>query len=99
MPHQKTSHEGWMSKICGVCTLKPKFSQKITPILQEMIKRNHYDKYDLDIHMITHKAPVEYCEIECAFCEQIFYTDSDYRLHVAANHTRINQKVQDKSVK
>ena len=54
-----------------------------------------YDKYDLDIHMITHNTQAEYCELKCTFCEQSFYTDSDYRLHVAANHTRTNLKVQE----
>ena len=48
MPTIKTSHEGWMSKICGVCTLKPKYSQKINPVLLELIKRNHYENYDLE---------------------------------------------------
>ena len=63
-----------------------------------------YDKYDLVIHMNTHKLPEELVDediqlIKCSFCDSSFYTDSDMRLHMAAHHSRTNQNAQKDTLK
>ena len=49
MPTSASSHETFLSsKVCGVCTLKPKSLQKINPPLLNLIKRHHCEQYDCE---------------------------------------------------
>ena len=48
MPTFARDHQTSMKVVCGVCTCKSKNLRTISPILLVLIKKHHFDQYDLD---------------------------------------------------